>query len=75
VLDGERNQLIPQHRRREVLPTQLAYTRLRGVPNSILKDHSCPSLWPGQPAGSDRSLTERGALDAAWTARVSCCAL
>jgi hypothetical protein len=31
VLDGERDQLIPQHRRRQVLPAQLAYTCKRGV--------------------------------------------
>jgi hypothetical protein len=49
VLDGERNQLIPSAP--EALPAQLAFTRLRGVPHSILQDHSRPSLWPGSLRG------------------------
>ena len=59
MLDGERNQLIPSATAGRTLPARLAYTRLRGVPHSILKDHSCPSLWAGQPAGYVAPLGDR----------------
>jgi hypothetical protein len=73
VLDGERNQLAPQHHRTEDAPgSARIYTPARCTtfhpPRPFLP---IPVGWAacGVAPLADR---ERGALGAAWTARVSC---
>jgi hypothetical protein len=56
----------PQHHRRA---GTASLARIH-TPVTCTIPQACDIL--GQPAGSHRSSTERGALGAAWTARVSC---
>jgi hypothetical protein len=59
-----------QHGRREALAVHRTVMCTFNLSRRFL-----PISGAGQPVGSHHSSTERDALGAAWTARVSCCTL
>jgi hypothetical protein len=75
----DRSQGLPAREEASATSAPPQHHRRAGTPSSarIHTPVMCtiPQAFLGQPARSHRSSTERGALDTAWTARLSCCSL